>query len=46
MKAVAYCRSLPIDDPESLMDIELPQPMAIGYDLLVKVHATAANPVD
>lgn len=46
MKAVGYIKSLPINDPESLQDIELPQPIATGRDLLVKVDAIAVNPVD
>jgi len=46
MKAVGYLKSLPIDDPESLTDIELPQPIATGRDLLVKIRAIAVNPVD
>ena len=46
MKAVGYTKSLPIDNPESLSDIELPQPTATGHDLLVKVNAIAVNPVD
>jgi len=46
MKAVGYIKSLPINDPESLTDIELPQPIATGHDLLVKVKAIAVNPVD
>ncbi len=46
MKAVGYTKSLPINDPESLTDIELPQPIATGHDLLVKVKAIAVNPVD
>ncbi len=46
MKAVGYTTSLPINDPESLSDIELPQPVATGCDLLVKVKAIAVNPVD
>lgn len=46
MKAVGYTKSLPINDPESLIDIELPQPIATGHDLLVKIHAVAVNPVD
>ena len=46
MKAVGYSKSLPINDPESLIDIELPQPIATGHDLLVKVKAIAVNPVD
>ncbi len=36
MKAIGYINSLPINDPESLIDIELPQPIATGYDLLIK----------
>lgn len=46
MKAIGYTQSLPIDNPESLIDIELPQPKASGRDLLVKVRAIAVNPVD
>lgn len=46
MKAVGYIKSLPINDPDSLTDIELPQPIATGHDLLVKVKAIAVNPVD
>ena len=46
MKAVGYNKSLPIEDPESLVDIDLPQPVANGRDLLVKVSAIAVNPVD
>ena len=46
MKAVGYTQSLPIHEPESLIDIELPQPIANGHDLLVKVKAIAVNPVD
>lgn len=46
MKAIGYTKSLPINDPESLIDIELPQPNASGHDLLVKVKAIAVNPVD
>jgi len=46
MKAVGYSKSLPINEPESLIDIEIPQPIATGNDLLVKVSAIAVNPVD
>lgn len=46
MKAIGYTKSLPITDPESLSDIELPQPVASGQDLLVKIKAIAVNPVD
>lgn len=46
MKAIGYTKSLPITDAESLINIELPQPIATGRDLLVKVKAIAVNPVD
>lgn len=46
MKAVGYLKSLPITDADSLIDIEIPQPIATGHDLLVKVKAVAVNPVD
>jgi zinc-binding alcohol dehydrogenase family protein len=46
MKAVGYQKSLPITEPESLIDIELPQPIAHGHDLLVRVKTVAVNPVD
>lgn len=46
MKAVGYTEALPIDDVNSLRDIELPIPIATGRDVLVKVSAIAVNPVD
>lgn len=46
MKAVGYTESLPIDDPKSLQDLELPQPEARGRDLLVRISAIGVNPVD
>lgn len=46
MKAVALTRYLPIDDPQSLLDVELEKPVAQGRDLLVAVRAIAVNPVD
>ncbi|TWI00932.1 NADPH2:quinone reductase [Luteimonas cucumeris] len=47
MKAVALTRYLPIDDPQSLVDIELPKPTLVdGHDLLVRVEAVSVNPVD
>ncbi len=46
MKAIGYNQSLPINNLESLTDIELPQPIATGHDLLVKINAIAVNPVD
>ncbi|MFA6956982.1 MAG: zinc-binding alcohol dehydrogenase family protein [Thermoanaerobaculia bacterium] len=46
MKAVGLTRYLPIDDPESLVDVELSDPVATGRDLLVRVKAVSVNPVD
>ena len=46
MKAIGYTQSLPINNPLSLVDIELPQPKASGHDLLVQVKSIAVNPVD
>ncbi len=46
MKAVGYTQSLPINNPEALVDIELPQPIASGRDLLIRIKAIAVNPVD
>jgi zinc-binding alcohol dehydrogenase family protein len=46
MKAIAYYQSLPITDPQSLQDIELPEPVAGPRDLLVEVRAISVNPVD
>jgi zinc-binding alcohol dehydrogenase family protein len=46
MKAVGYYRNLPINDPESLVDLDLPEPAPGPHDLLVEVHAVSVNPVD
>ncbi|OOG48923.1 NADPH:quinone reductase [Rhodanobacter sp. C06] len=46
MKAVALTRYLPIDDPQSLVDADLPQPAPGAHDLLVRVEAVSVNPVD
>ncbi len=46
MKAVGLTRYLPIDDPQSLIDVELPRPEPAGHDLLVRVEAISVNPVD
>jgi zinc-binding alcohol dehydrogenase family protein len=46
MKAVAYRTNLAIDAAESLLDIDLPEPVAAGRDLLVEVKAVSVNPVD
>jgi zinc-binding alcohol dehydrogenase family protein len=46
MKAVGYRQSHPIDHPEALLDIELPDPAPSGHDILVEVRAVSVNPVD
>lgn len=47
MKAVVYTQpGLPIHDPQSLYDAELPKPKPGPRDLLVEVRAIAVNPVD
>ena len=46
MRAVGYRRSLPIDDPQSLIDIDVPKPAPKGRDILVEVKAVSVNPVD
>jgi zinc-binding alcohol dehydrogenase family protein len=46
MRAVGYQQSLPVEDPLSLQDVELPDPVPGPRDLLVEVKAVSANPVD
>jgi NADPH2:quinone reductase len=46
MKAVGYFKSLPVSDPESLIDITAETPVPTGRDLRVAVKAASVNPVD
>jgi zinc-binding alcohol dehydrogenase family protein len=46
MRAVAFRKSLPITDPQALVDVELERPTPTGHDILVKVEAISVNPVD
>jgi len=46
MKAIALTHYLPISDPQSLVDVELPKPSPLENDLLVRVEAVSVNPVD
>jgi NADPH:quinone reductase len=46
MKAIGYYRSLPIDQDEALLDLDIAKPAPGGRDLLVKVEAVSVNPVD
>ena len=47
MKAIAYTQhGLPIEDPQALIELDLPEPVAGPHDLLVQVRAVSVNPVD
>jgi zinc-binding alcohol dehydrogenase family protein len=46
MKAIAYLQALPAEHPESLQDLQLPEPSPGPRDLLVEVRAISVNPVD
>lgn len=46
MKAISFYNSLPIEDPESLVDVSVEAPKPRSRDLLVEVRAISVNPVD
>lgn len=46
MKAVGLTQYLPIENQNSLLDVEIAKPTAKGKDLLVEVKAISVNPVD
>ena len=46
MKAIAFTTPLPIESPDSLVELDLPQPEPGPRDLLVNVKAVSVNPVD
>lgn len=47
MRAVGYRRSHPVEHPDALVDLDLPEPgPPRGSDLLVEVRAVSVNPVD
>jgi len=46
MRAIGYREPQPIDSDTSLIDLDLPVPVATGRDLLVEVKAVSVNPVD
>lgn len=47
MKAIAYSQhGLPIGDEQSLIDVEIDQPVPGPRDLLIEVRAVSVNPVD
>jgi len=43
MKTIGLYTYLPIDDPESVIEVELPKPKPTGRDLLVHVKAVSAR---
>lgn len=46
MKAVGFFHSLPIEHPQSLLDVELADPTPGDKDLLVEIEAVSINPAD
>lgn len=46
IKAVGFKENLPIEHEDSLQDIQLPEPIPQGRDLLIEVKAISVNPVD
>ncbi|KQP96725.1 zinc-binding alcohol dehydrogenase family protein [Methylobacterium sp. Leaf117] len=46
MKAVGFHTSLPITEPEALIDLDLPEPDLRPRDLRVRIQAISVNPVD
>lgn len=46
MKAIGLYKYLPIENQQSMIDLELPKPEPTGHDLLVAVNAISVNPVD
>src|SRR5262245_2194464 len=46
MRAVGYQKSLPIENDQALVDVDLPKPAPQRRDLLVEVKAVSVNPVD
>jgi len=46
MKAIGFTHYLPVSDPKSLQDLDIPTPAPGSRDLLVKIEAISVNPVD
>lgn len=46
MKAIGYHKSLPITEPESLVDVTADRPKPAARDLCVAVKAVSVNPID
>jgi zinc-binding alcohol dehydrogenase family protein len=46
MRAVGYRHSLPIEDAQALVDLDIDEPSPQGRDLLVQIKAVSVNPID
>src|SRR4029079_6023107 len=46
MRAIVLRRSVPVDDPNSLVDVDIERPRPGPRDLLVRVESVSVNPVD
>jgi zinc-binding alcohol dehydrogenase family protein len=46
VKAIALTHYLPVEDPNSFLDVDLPKPIAEGHDILIAIKAVSVNPVD
>lgn len=46
MKAIGLTKYLPVNNPESLVDLQVATPAPSDRDLLVRVEAVSVNPVD
>ncbi|MFD8525091.1 zinc-binding alcohol dehydrogenase family protein [Streptomyces capillispiralis] len=46
MRAIGSYQGLPVDDRESLLNIEVPVPELRPHDVLVRVQAVSVNPAD
>ncbi|WP_321281789.1 zinc-binding alcohol dehydrogenase family protein [Marinifilum fragile] len=46
MKAIGFKKSLPISEADSLIELDLVQPIPTANDILVKIEAISVNPVD
>ena len=46
MKAIGFYQYLPVENPECLVEVDLPDPTPSDRDLLVGVKAVSVNPVD
>lgn len=46
MRAIGYTSAGSVDRPDAFVARDLPDPVATGHDLLVRVEAVSVNPVD